>query len=429
MKYTLAAVVFCFFFSVPSRAQEAPQKLKVFIDCTSANCDYTFMRTEINLVDFFLDRIAADVHVLITQRQAGSGGAQFQMIFYGQKRFAGARDTLTLVAGPNATAFEQRDLMVQYLKLGLAPFIGKTAQATAAVISMKVKEDSTKITAPTKDKWNYWIHNVGADGWVEYNKNYLSGRYGAYYNINRITDKLKVSLQMNTNTNFKRYTLPYADGTPDSAQVLVKNSRYSINQLLVKTIADHWSYGYELKVSGNSFTNYKNRTSLRPAIEYNFFKYSEINTKFLVLNYGVEARRNTYFERTIYLKESETAYLHSLRVNTSVNQKWGSLGAGVVYRNYLHDFKLYNLGINMYSEVRITGGLSFYVFLSGNLVHDQIYLPLQDASSTDVITQQRQLASSFAFYSEYGINYRFGTKLNNFVNPAFTGRSNNIGED
>ena len=428
MKFTVPVFVLMSF-SLCVHAQESSQKLKVFIDCTSADCDYTYIRTEINIVDFFLDRIAADVHVLITQRQAGSGGAQFQMIFYGQKRFAAMRDTLTMVAGPNATAFEQRDLMVQYLKLGLAPFIGKTPQAAAAILSMKVKQDTSKVTAPTKDKWNYWINNVGADGWVEYNKNYLKGRYGAYYNINRITDKFKVSLEMNTNTNFNRTILPYDDGTPDSTRVLVKNSRYSIRQLLVKMKSDHWSYGYELKTSGNSFTNYKNRTSLRPAIEYNFFKYSEINTKFLVINYGIEVRRNTYVDPTIYLKEHETLYMHSLRINTSVNQKWGSLGAGVVYRNYLHDFSLYNIGINMYNEIRITGGLSFYIFLSGNLVKDQIYLPLQEANSTDILTQQRQLASSFTFYSEYGINYRFGTKLNNFVNPSFTGRSNNIGED
>lgn len=428
MKYTLIAVAFILL-SISASAQEAaPQKLKVFIDCTSANCDYTFMRTEINIVDFFLDRLAADVHVLITQRQAGSGGAQFQMIFYGQKRFANARDTLTMVAGPNATAFEQRDLMIHYLKMGLAPFIAKTEQASGVVLTMKVKEDSTKTNAPTKDKWNYWVNNIGADMWVDYNKNYLSGRYGGYYNVNRTTDKLKVSLQVNANTNFNRYTL-YDSLGADSAKVLVKNSRFSFNHLLVKSISDHWSYGYELKLSGNSFTNYKSRLALRPAVEYNFFKYSEVNTRYLALNYGIEVRQNRYIDPTIYLKTEEVVYLHSIRLNTSINQKWGSVGVGMVYRNYLHDFSLYNLGVNMYNEIRITGGLSFYVFLSGNLVHDQIYLPAKDASSTDVFTQQRQLASNFAFYSEYGINYRFGSKLNNFVNPRFTGRSNNLNED
>ena len=426
MKFTFVAVTLTLFSFYVQAQETTSEKLKVFIDCSGFDCDNTYMRTEINLVDFYLDRLAADVHVLITQRQAGSGGQQYQIIFYGMKRYVNSKDTLTVQAGPNATDFEKRDLIVHYLKLGLAPFIAKTSHASGATISMK--SDSTKTTIPTKDKWNYWVHNIGVDGWVDYNANYLSGRYGGYYNVNRTTDKLRVYLQVNSNTNFNRYTLYDSTGA-DSVKVLVKNSRFSFNHLLVKTINDHWSYGYEAKLSGNSFFNYKNRIGLRPAIEYNFFKYSEINTRFLVLNYGIEVRQNNYIAPTIFGKKNEIVYLHSLRANTSVNQKWGTLSAGIVYRNYLHDFKLNNIGLNTFTEVRITGGLSFYIFLSGNLVHDQIYLSAEDASNTEVFTQQRQLPSSFRFYSEYGINYRFGTKLNNFVNPRFTGRSNNIGDE
>ena len=50
-----------------------PQKLKVFIDCSSTFCDMMFIRTEINVVDFLLDRVASDVHVLITSLRNGSG--------------------------------------------------------------------------------------------------------------------------------------------------------------------------------------------------------------------------------------------------------------------------------------------------------------------------------------------------------------------
>ncbi|HRG94506.1 MAG TPA: hypothetical protein PLZ10_16225, partial [Chitinophagaceae bacterium] len=53
-----------------------PDRLKVFIDCQSG-CDMTFIRSEINIVDFLLDRVAADVHVLITEQDTGGGGEQF----------------------------------------------------------------------------------------------------------------------------------------------------------------------------------------------------------------------------------------------------------------------------------------------------------------------------------------------------------------
>ncbi len=57
-------------------------------------CDNSFIRTEINIVNFMLDRIAADVHILITTQQNGSGGRQYQMIFYGQNKFRNITDTL-----------------------------------------------------------------------------------------------------------------------------------------------------------------------------------------------------------------------------------------------------------------------------------------------------------------------------------------------
>ena len=64
------------------------QRLKIYIDCSNTWCDMSFIRTEINIVDFYLDRLAADLHILITEQRTGSGGRQYQMIFFGQNRFA-----------------------------------------------------------------------------------------------------------------------------------------------------------------------------------------------------------------------------------------------------------------------------------------------------------------------------------------------------
>jgi len=85
--------------SISTKAQNAltnpgSQRLKVYVDCSNTWCDNTFIRTEINIVDFLLDRIAADVHILITSQQNGSGGSQFQMLFYGQNRFKNISYTL-----------------------------------------------------------------------------------------------------------------------------------------------------------------------------------------------------------------------------------------------------------------------------------------------------------------------------------------------
>jgi hypothetical protein len=72
-------------------------------------------------------------------------------------------------------------------------------------------------------------------------------------------------------------------------------------------------------------------------------------------------------------------------------------------------------------NVRITGGLSFNVFVFGGLVRDQLYLPKGDVTEQEVLTRRRQLASAYNYYTSFGINYRFGSKLSNFVNPRFDG--------
>src|SRR5678816_306979 len=81
-------------------------RLKVFIDCSNTWCDQTFIKTEINIVDFLLDNQAADLHILITEQSTGSGGSQYQLIFFGQNQFKNQSDTLRFITSPNATDFE-----------------------------------------------------------------------------------------------------------------------------------------------------------------------------------------------------------------------------------------------------------------------------------------------------------------------------------
>jgi CheY-like chemotaxis protein len=140
-------------------------RLKVFIDCSHTRCDMTFIRTEINIVDFMLDRIASDVHILITSQGTGSGGYKYQLIFFGQNRFKNMQDTLYFNTGPNQTGFEIRDVLVKYLKLGLAPLVAKTDAAKDVTINFKKAETDSKDTVvkAKKDPWNYWVYR-GVNG-------------------------------------------------------------------------------------------------------------------------------------------------------------------------------------------------------------------------------------------------------------------------
>ncbi len=161
---------------------EQNDRLKVFIDCN--RCDMTFIRSEINIVDFLLDNKASDVHVLITNQRTGGGGDQYQLIFFGQNKFRNLSDTIRFNTSANATDFENRNQLINYIKIGLTPFVSKTAAAKDIKIDFK-RSDTTNgsktETFTTKDPWNYWVYKVGANGNMNGDAIYKSLRFSGNF--------------------------------------------------------------------------------------------------------------------------------------------------------------------------------------------------------------------------------------------------------
>jgi hypothetical protein len=266
--------------------------------------------------------------------------------------------------------------------------------------------------------------NVGVNGYLNGDQIYKGVNYDGRVTASRITDKIKVSFRVNGNKNENAFT--FDDPSGGKVEIVNKNHNYTFYHQVVKSINQHWSYGYDVDVTQSTFSNYKLKAVFNPAIEYNIFPYKESNNKLLTLRYGLTVRQNNYFDTTIFRKTEEALFGQSANVYLSFTQKWGNSFVGINYHNFLNNFKQFNLGMNGYINVRITGGLSFNIFAFAGLVRDQIYLSGEGASERDVLIRRRQLASSYNYYTSFGINYRFGSKVNNFVNPRFEGGGNNF---
>ena len=282
--------------------QNIPLKLKVFIDCNSTWCDLQYIRSEINVVDFLLDNAASDVHVLITSRGTGSGGEQYQLIFFGQRQFKSQTDTLQFSNDANSTEFERRDMLLKYLKTGLVPFIAKTAAVRNMEIRLKTI-DTTAAGIPDssiiRDPWNYWVLRVGVNGNINGDANYKNTSYNGNLSANRITDKIKIGMGIYWNKSKAAFN--YNDNGVEE-NFVVDNHNWSINHYLIRSINSHWSWAYEVKFSQNTFSNNKGRGYMRVAAEYNIFPYKEVNTKLFTVSYGLTARKNNYYDTTIYNK-------------------------------------------------------------------------------------------------------------------------------
>jgi len=406
------------FFCIHTVAQT--NRLKVFMDCPDG-CDMNYIRTEINIIDFVLDRLVADVHVLITDQNTGSGGDKYQLIFFGQNSFKQMSDTIYFDNAANNTDFEERELLLKYLKLGLTPFITKTDMARYINVQMKtdkvkdeIKKDSTQ---SKKDPWNYWVFNTSVNGSGRTEESYENSSINGELSAVQITEESKIGFEFEAGKQKSSYE--YEDDSGFLQNDIFKNDNYSFSHYLIKSIDDHWSWAYELELSRNTFSNNKQRTQLTFGIEYDIYPYTQVNTKYFTISYQLDVRHNNYFDSTIYDKTKETLAGHGVESSVSFNQKWGNIQFGLEYHNYFHNWKLFNLQADCGMEIRITGGLSFFVFTNAELIRDQIFLPKEGATPQEVLTRQRQIASGYSLSAHFGINYRFGSKLNNFVNPRF----------
>lgn len=395
-------------------------KLKVYIDCR-AGCDLRYFKSEITIVDFVIDRTAADLHVLITSQPIGSAGRQFQLNFYGQNKFQNYIDTIYFNAERNSSASDVRQLLLRNVMFGMTPLLANTAFAPVITISMKDKRATRQIvqnSSNTADKWNYWVYTVSVDGRLNADQVYKTHVISSDFSAYRTTDKLKLNFSTYGSLNNTRYSYTERDST---TTYLVKNTDFGFYHYLVKSVTDHWSVGYYSSFSNNTFTNIRRKLYLRPSLEYNVFKFKDVNSRFLVIRYGVDISSLHYYDTTIFDKTDENRYGQKFSVTLTLNRKWGTINTGIHYRNFFKDANLSSMGINGRADVRVTGALSFYVDVNASIVHDQINLVKGGASKQEVLTRKRQVASNFNYRTSFGINFRFGSILNNFVNPRFEG--------
>ena len=97
----------------------------------------------------------------------------------------------------------------------------------------------------------------------------------------------------------------------------------------------------------STYRNYNLSSWLKPAVEYNFFDYKQSFKKQLVISYRIGAMHNNYIETTIFNKDKELLWEHSLNLGGAIQQKWGNFSGEVSYRNFLHDISLNALAFNL----------------------------------------------------------------------------------
>lgn len=408
MKTSTLILLFALF-SFISFGQSSEDQLKVFIDCRS--CDQDFIKQELTSLNYVRDRLLADVHIQLVSQNTGSGGDMYTFFFYGQNDLVGIDDTLMMSTDLNNTRDEIRRKQIRIIQLGLVQYMLKRGYGDQISLNFTGNESDTT-EQQVVDRWKNWVFRINGNGWVNGEQQYNSLSLSGGFNIDRITEKWKIESGLWTNHN--KGTYYYEDDTI----VSIRKSTW-IDVSAVRSISDHFSVGLFTSSFSSLFENYRVNATITPAIEYNLFPYSESTKRQVRFVYRIGGRHNIYHEETVYNEFEETLLFQKLGVAAEFQEKWGSVSGSVNASHYFHNVDINRVDFRLSLNLRLFKGFSWRI--SGNLalIHDQISLPLGDATEEDLLLSQRQLQTGYRYWGNTGISYTFGSIYNSVVNPRF----------
>lgn len=397
-------------FSNPDSLQiEKIQKsaLKVYINCSI--CDLDYLREKLQYVNYVRIEQEADVYILSTYQTTASGGKDYSIFFIGQNIFEGQNDTLHVITASSETWDEKRVKSTQIIKLGLMKYVAKTDLAEFIKIDFDFPIESQAV----EDYWKLWYFKLSSNIYATGEKSYRTLSLWSSFSASKITPDWKVEFNLNNDYSGSWYEID------DTTTVTSENMYYGFNNLIVKSLGEHWSIGESVDLSSSEYRNIKFNFSFKPSVEYNVFPFSESTRRQFRFLYGIGFSQNYYNDSTIYLKMKELLFEHSLKVGFEQIEPWGSFYLSSKWSNYLHNFKYNNL--NFYTSIswRIFKGFSLNLSGGLDLIHNQMSLPKTGATLEEILTRQRILESQYNYWISGGISYSFGSIFNNIVNPRF----------
>jgi len=383
----------------------------VYLDCDRRFCDFEYIKTEITFVNYVLDRQAADIHIIVTRQQTGSGGGEYTLAFIGLKRHDGKGATLRYYSKPTDTEDQFRRGLVNVIKQGLIPYVYDTPLAEFISISYALKKDYRP--TPTSDPWHYWVFGLGVRGNGEFEDQ--AERYSYQLNVyaNRTTEATKFRLNGGINYSHRRYEIP------DEEPIISVSKRKNASIGVYRAIDGHWSWGGGLSVYSSTYDNARLYAALGPSVEYDIFPYEDATRRELRLQYRLGFTLRDYYEITVFGKESENLFSQSLQLVFELKETWGSIGASVQGSTFIPDLKYNNFRADFGVYVNLFKGFSFNVGGRYSRIRDQLSLPGRDYTPEEILLELKRLATGYDLSFEIGLNYRFGSIYSNVVNPRF----------
>lgn len=387
-----------------------PLRPRVLLDC--GGCFASYLREEVDFVDYVRDRTQADIHVLITRAGTGAGGTEYTASFIGAGRFDGTTETIRTATGPGDTDDMVRTQLASLLRSGLLRFLTRETLPPGFEVLVSVGQRSGPPT-PSSDPWNNWVFSLQGSLAFEGEESNNERRIGFYTSADRITPNWKITIGGRLDHRHEEFDLD------EDAPVKVDRREQDFRWLIVKALGDHWSVGAQGDVESSTYENTRLAVAAAPAIEYNFFPYSMYTRRQLRAQYGVGVRYAEYYEETLYGKLEETLPQHELSLTYEQREPWGTLEARTEWSQYLNDLSKSRLEMDAEVSVRVARGFSVATEVSTSRIRDQLSLPARGVTEEEVLLRLRQLQSGYEYEASVRLIYTFGSIFSSIVNPRF----------
>lgn len=378
------------------------------------------LRATIAFVEFVPAVDQADVSVAVTSENDPSGARIWQLVFSGRGQFVGETRTLKVSVAASASADDTRTALARTLRFGLAEYGARSGASPQLDVTFQTtqaagEEPVGAAAERAADPWHYWVFRLGVSGDRFGEHSQSSAYYSGSASANRTTEAWKIRLAAYKSQSTSRY-LVSEDETFRS-----KEGDWSLDSLVVKSLGPHWSAGFTAAVTSSSYSNQRLVTSINPAVEFDFFPYSESDKRSITLQYTVGASRYNYSQITLYDKIEETMPKHVLEASVGFRQPWGSAGGSATFWQSLSEPSFNRQSLYGNLSVRIYKGLSVNGSASYARIRDQFYLEKREATEEEILLRLRQLATGHRFSMNVGFTFSFGSLSNATVNPRFGG--------
>ncbi|MEK6479577.1 hypothetical protein WJR50_18675 [Catalinimonas sp. 4WD22] len=383
----------------------AQERLNVFLDCD--DCPEDFIRQRIDFVNFVRDRKVADIHVFITRISSGGGGSSYELNFLSLDDDLKSKVSIRVDALPTQTELEKNEQLLHHINAGLTPYVFDYSTYELK-LEMKDRQEAVDEKLIT-DPWNFWVFEIGGEVDFAQESNQAEYELEGEIDIERTTEEWRIRSE---------YNIAYEERkVKRQSETLISYLKESEGEAsIVKSLNNHWSAGIFGQMSSSTYNNVTFGTRWQAAVEYNLFPYQMSATREFTFAYMVGPQFFNYADETIYNKNSEQRYLHSLRIIYDTRQPWGRIEAELEGANYFHDWRKNRAELEAGIALRVFKGLFLRLEMEGAIIRDQLFLPKGDASLEEILLERRALSTDYELGFSVGVAYTFGSIYNSIVN-------------